>query len=70
MFVASFYYLVHNGHIKLHKSASLGLFHLILKHNFDAFSSGLGGGGLGLKTAWAEFPLILAPLYLILPRFS
>jgi hypothetical protein len=26
---------------------------LILIHNFYASSSGLGGGGLGLKTAWA-----------------
>ncbi len=25
----------------------------ILVHNFYAFSCGLGGGGLGLKTAWA-----------------
>jgi hypothetical protein len=28
------------------------------------------GGGLGLKTAWAEFASILAPLYVILLRYG
>jgi hypothetical protein len=59
MFVASFYYLFlklgnyHNGHIFITQLASLGLYLLILVHNFYAYSSGLGGGGLGLKTARA-----------------
>jgi hypothetical protein len=39
---------------------------LILIHNFYANSCGLGGGGLGLKTAWALIASILAKLYLIL----
>jgi hypothetical protein len=57
MFVASFSCIFlkpnnyHNGHIS--QLASLGLNMLILVHDFYANSSGLGGGGLGLKTAWS-----------------
>ncbi len=58
MLVASFYYLFlklgnyHNGPIFITQLASLGLYLLILVHNFYAYS-GLGGGRLGLKTARA-----------------